>query len=131
MEAEARRRGAEPVARRRALEMLRALKASLDREPSAPTGEWLSCAGEMGADILAEAAFRPLQIVAVPEPGHPPSASQTKAAAAEFMRLGVDIILFCGGDGTARDIAGVVGQHVPILGIPSGVKMYSGVFGAS
>src|SRR5690606_15290249 len=83
MEAEARRRGAEPVARRRALEMLQALKASLDREPAAPRVEWLSCAGEMGADILAEAGFGSLQVIAVPEPGQPSSASQTKAAAAE------------------------------------------------
>jgi predicted polyphosphate/ATP-dependent NAD kinase len=131
MEAEARRRGAEPSARSRAVSMLQALRDHLQRQPGAPVIDWLTCSGEMGADALGEAGFTPARVLTIPESGVASRSRHTRAAAAEFVSAGVDLVLFCGGDGTARDIASVIGQRLPLLGIPSGVKMYSGVFGVS
>ena len=59
----------------------------------------------------------------------PISASEdTKHAAREMMARGVDLLLFTGGDGTARDIYDAVGESIVALGIPAGVKIQSAVF---
>lgn len=121
--------GARPTSHLRADETLRKLKALLDMSGPEVGIDWLTCSGCMGADALRAAGFADFEIVY--EVSDETSDADTKAAAGRLLALGVDLILFCGGDGTARDIVSVVAQHVPILGIPSGVKMYSGVFGVS
>lgn len=52
----------------------------------------------------------------------------TKQAAREMVELGVDLILFAGGDGTARNIYDAIGTGVPVIGIPAGVKIHSAVY---
>jgi len=59
------------------------------------------------------------------------TSADTRNACREFLRRKAELIVFCGGDGTARDILSVVGKKVPILGIPAGVKMHSSVFSIS
>jgi predicted polyphosphate/ATP-dependent NAD kinase len=99
----------------------------------------VAAAGVMGADIAAAHGFdtEVLPNFVLTQHKGPPrgragdrvtTAGDTRAAAAELERRGVDLILFAGGDGTARDIHDVVGERVPILGVPTGVKMHSGVF---
>jgi predicted polyphosphate/ATP-dependent NAD kinase len=127
--AEAIRRGAHPTANRRALEALSQFKHLLDCAPNPPTIEWLTAADAMGRDALQIAGFTAVEVVyAAPAE---PSAQDTRAAVEKFLAVGVDLVLFCGGDGTARDICVMTGDATPILGIPAGVKMYSGVFGVT
>jgi len=59
------------------------------------------------------------------------TAADTEEAVKAMLEMGVDIILFAGGDGTARNIHDVVGMKVPVLGIPTGVKIHSGVYATS
>jgi predicted polyphosphate/ATP-dependent NAD kinase len=121
--------GAQPTAHLKAGETLRELHRLLEQSAASRGLQWVTCSGRMGADALTEAGFTGVETAY--EAGEPPTADDTKAAVRRFLTRGVDLILFCGGDGTARDICSVTRQDVPILGIPAGVKMYSGVFGVS
>ncbi len=56
------------------------------------------------------------------------TSEDTELAAKALQQLGVDLILFAGGDGTARNICHAVDDSVPVLGIPAGCKIHSGVY---
>jgi predicted polyphosphate/ATP-dependent NAD kinase len=112
-------RGAVPVSAERAD---RALARLHDRCADV---RLVAAGGRMGAD-LAEAHGFDTEVL--PGGGGVTTAEDTRLAAAELATRQVDLILFAGGDGTARDIHAVVGDHVPMLGVPTGVKMHSGVF---
>ncbi len=85
--------------------------------------------GEMGGDVCAELDL-PHTVCGAPERS-PTSAADSRVAAQKLRELAPDILLFAGGDGTARDVLDSVGQDLPVLGIPCGVKMHSGVFAIS
>ncbi len=121
--AEARRRGAAPPAPERAGRFLAHLGADAGRV------SWLTAAGPMGADVLATAGLE-AEVVHAP-PAAETTAVDTRAACDAFLARGAGLIVFCGGDGTARDVHAAAGDRCLVLGMPAGVKMYSGVFATS
>ncbi len=88
------------------------------------------CWGEsMGKSVLDTLDFRTEMLGEYS--GENPTADDTKQAAITMADAGADIIVFVGGDGTARDVYDALGDTFPVLGIPAGVKMHSGVFAVS
>jgi predicted polyphosphate/ATP-dependent NAD kinase len=81
---------------------------------------------EMGGISAREAGFTPKVIGEIRSGAT--NADDTQRAARELSALGVDLILFAGGDGTARDICTSLPAGFPCLGIPAGVKIHSGVY---
>lgn len=81
---------------------------------------------EMGENIVRELGFTPHIIGTIVE--GKTTNKDTKKAALKMRDLGVKLIAFVGGDGTARDIFDTIDQTIPVLGIPSGVKIYSSCF---
>jgi len=94
-------------------------------------GEFATCEGRMGSDWFPESPS-PSKTIAGADPS---SAADTERAVAEFLSLGVDLILYSGGDGTTRDIVTALEEaemsEVPLVGVPAGVKMHSGCFAAN
>jgi len=119
--------GAEPVAIERTADMLRHLQAGLASRGERIEFRWLTCSGTMGGRALKDAGFSNIDIVHMSADN--PGKADTEVATRACVDANADLMVFCGGDGTARDICRIVGTKTPILGIPSGVKMYSGVFG--
>jgi len=116
-----------PQQRHRALDRVeRALRPLAEAGSKVTFSTW---GGGMGADALAHLGI-PHTVLGTPA-GQESTAQDTRNAVQELRALGVDLILFAGGDGTARDIFDVVGSSFPVLGIPAGVKMHSGVFAVS
>jgi predicted polyphosphate/ATP-dependent NAD kinase len=85
--------------------------------------------GEMGGELVQEMGFE--FISAGVQQSEISCAEDTIAAAEAMVRADIDLLLFVGGDGTARDIHRAVADTFPALGIPAGVKMHSGVYAVS
>ncbi len=115
--------GARPSAHLRTAEALGRLK------PLADEIGLLTPAGQMGGDIAREQGFA---VECIGESGKEKTvAEDTREAAVKMLDAGAELLLFAGGDGTARDVYHAIGQEVPVLGIPAGVKIHSAVFAVS
>jgi predicted polyphosphate/ATP-dependent NAD kinase len=120
---EAIRSGGKPVAAGRTERALRRLLVH------APHVQIVALTHAMGGAVALGAGFD----VLILDEDHSDisKAEDTRTAAAAMIEHGVSFILFAGGDGTARDIFDAVSDRMPIIGIPTGVKMHSAVFALS
>jgi len=116
----ARELGALPEALNRTAQALRPLERLKDRCVV------VTYPREMGEDVARACGLEPVVVGSI-EPGRT-TAEDTRRAAQDLSRFPVDLILFAGGDGTARDVYTAIGGSVPVLGIPAGVKIQSAVY---
>ncbi|UPW20220.1 ATP-NAD kinase family protein [Agarivorans sp. TSD2052] len=90
--------------------------------------ELFTASGEMG-ELLCVSLGLAHQVVY--QADEPSGAKDTQLAAQAIADIGVDLLVFAGGDGTARDVLNVVGEQLHCLGIPAGCKIHSGVYGVT
>ena len=113
--------GAKPVAPARVREYLSNLKHVKDIT-------MLVAPGSMGQEYVKDFDIDAKVVGSI---GRETSAEDTNRIAVSMLERGVDLLAFVGGDGTARNICDVIDLKCPVVGIPSGVKVYSSVFGLS
>lgn len=87
--------------------------------------EFITPHGAMGEDVLRELGFR---YELIGDNKKITSAVDTEAAAEELKEKNVEVLVFAGGDGTARNIFNAIGLSLPCIGIPAGVKIHSAVY---
>ncbi|HDZ36443.1 MAG TPA: ATP-NAD kinase [Thermococcus sp.] len=131
---EAVRRGARPIAG----DLVRLFLEELSHYEEAGRTRFITGPGPLGEEILKEfdfefevirhreVGYREVEGVRIPDTGP----EDTRELTGRMVEK-VGLLLFAGGDGTARDIVEAVDERVSILGIPTGVKMYSGIFAYS
>ena len=89
---------------------------------------FLVAPGKMGEDYIKKFNFK-YEIVG--KIGKETSAKDTKRIVRQMIDKGIELLIFVGGDGTARDIYDAIGMEIPVVAVPSGVKMFSSVFALS
>jgi len=128
----ARSRGAEDRSGPRLESMIRHF-SKIHRDESRQI-EWVTSTGRMGTDWIPDK----LDIGTISEAHQSPgktSASDTADAVEILLESGIDLLVYSGGDGTTRDIVSALSSsetpEMPVIGVPSGVKMHSGCFASS
>ena len=123
---EAREAGAEDRAGPRMKICLERLQVLLDQRGASV--QFLVAGGRMGADWIPQG----ISFQACGDYSGVTNDEDTAEVVEEFLRQGVDLILYAGGDGTTRDIVNALGENrTPLVGVPGGVKMHSGCFAAT
>ncbi|ACL11352.1 ATP-NAD/AcoX kinase [Desulfurococcus amylolyticus 1221n] len=113
-------RGAQPVSPQRAIEFLNALRNECFEIYTAP--------GLMGEEEVSKSIHAGKLARVINGVGNRETTREDTILIARKMKGLVDILIFVGGDGTARDIYTAIGMELPVIAVPSGVKMYSSIF---
>src|SRR2546422_7613225 len=122
---EAQAAGAEPIAGPRAQLFARTF-LELSKHDESLRVRWQTCGRAMGAAPLRGAGVREETIEVVHTPGERTTADDTRRGVDACIDRGAELLLFCGGDGTARDVAEAAEEPKPIPGISPGVEKTSG-----
>lgn len=98
----------------------------------------VTAAGDMGENCAKELGFH---VDVIYQPNHlKTSAIDTENTVRLLINSDIHLLLFAGGDGTARNVCQQISQYlavssesslVPVLGIPAGCKIHSGVYAVS
>lgn len=112
--------GALPQAPKRALSALKELLLLKERI------EIITCSGDMGENQARELGFKTRVLLEVENKNT--QSSHTIKAAKSILKESADLLIFAGGDGTARDIYNAIGDKMVVIGIPAGVKIHSPVY---
>jgi len=110
--------GAKPITPHRIIEVLTQIKLK-------EKIFMFAAPGKMGEDVIKGIG---IQYEVIGNIGEITTAEDTKRLAKQMLREDIDLLIFCGGDGTARDIYDAIGLKKPVVAVPGGVKMYSSVF---
>jgi predicted polyphosphate/ATP-dependent NAD kinase len=86
----------------------------------------ITCSGDMGQIESEKCGFKTKIVLEVEE--NNTTQEDTRLAAEKMLKEDVDLLMFVGGDGTARDIYNVVKDKLVVLGVPAGVKIHSPVY---
>ena len=117
-------KGARPRAQQRTLAALSQFKDCV-AEPV------FTAAGEMGHEVLDQAGME-AEVVYSPA-SQSTTANDTQNAVYALCEKSIDLLIFAGGDGTARDVLNALRQHgsdekLTVIGIPAGCKIHSAVY---
>lgn len=89
--------------------------------------ELITCNGAMGETTLSLLGLAPAEIIDIMDEEISEPADTMKAVV-QMNRIGIDLLMFAGGDGTARNISAVNFDNTICIGIPAGVKIQSSAF---
>ena len=114
-------KGIKPEAPEKAQAALNVFKDMADKV------EILTYKGVMGGDEAKACGFSVTYVGEPDNAGHT-TEKDTERLSSALLAEKPDMILFAGGDGTARAVSSVIGENIPVVGIPAGVKIHSGVY---